>query len=606
MEFLPNPKQMEYHTGHFLPGSQTKIVLCGTEPGAFLYAQMLQKELEEEAGLSLDILRALRPTESGDIVLCLDQRLEKDHYQLAIEEDKISLAAGSDEALCNGVQTLCQVIQLHGAVLPCLSITDWPDLQNRGYYMDCSRGRVPKLSYLKEVADLLCRFKVNQWQLYIEHTYLFRGLSEAWREDTPLTAEEIMELDAYCAARHIELVPSLSSFGHMYRILSTKTCCELCELPDSEKIPYSYTYAGQHHTLNVSHPDALDFIKGLIDEYRPLFRTNKFNICADETFDLGKGRSKALAEEKGERQLYVEHVKALCEHLVAQGCVPMFWGDIMYRWPESCGELPKETICLNWGYAPDQPEDAIKAIAESGITQYACPGVCGWNMWMPLLDFAYRNNRAMCRHAHKYGAVGLLNTDWGDYGHVNDYRLSIPGILYGAAFSWNAEEVPFDEINEAISRLAYGDTSGKIVSGIAHFSDNEMFQWSQAVNWMEGDEKRRAEILEERKYTKERAEKANREVKKALEEIYACTPYMSAGRKAVVQLFAVTGEGICIWNEIGAWLMEHSEEEGRKLAERLENWLEHYRREWREISKESSLAVLTGMVVRYADLLRGR
>lgn len=51
--------------------------------------------------------------------------------------------------------------------------------------------------------------------------------------------------------------------------------------------------------------------------------------------------------------------------------------------------------------------------------------------------------------------------------------------------------------------------------------------------------------------------------------------------------------------------MEHSEEEGRKLAERLENWLEHYRREWREISKESSLAVLTGMVVRYADLLRG-
>lgn len=113
----------------------------------------------------------------------------------------------------------------------------------------------------------------------------------------------------------------------------------------------------------------------------------------------------------------------------------------------------------------------------------------------------------MCRHAHKYGAVGLLNTDWGDYGHVNDYRLSIPGVLYGAAFSWNAEEVPFDEINEAISRLAYGDTSGKIVSGIAHFSDNEMFQWSQAVNWMEGDEKRREEILEERKYTKERQKK---------------------------------------------------------------------------------------------------
>ena len=105
MEFLPNPKQTEYHTGHFLPGPLTKILLVGTEPGAFLYAQMLQKELREEAGLSLDILRALRPTESGDIILGLDQKLEKDHYQLTVAEDRILLAAGGDEALCNGVQT---------------------------------------------------------------------------------------------------------------------------------------------------------------------------------------------------------------------------------------------------------------------------------------------------------------------------------------------------------------------------------------------------------------------------------------------------------------------------------------------------------------------
>ena len=97
----------------------------------------------------------------------------------------------------------------------------------------------------------------------------------------------------------------------MYRILSTKTCCDLCELPDSEKIPFSYTYAGNHHTLNVSNPDALGFVKGLIDEYRPLFRSSKFNICDDETFDLGKGRSKALAEEQSERSLYLSHVKAL-------------------------------------------------------------------------------------------------------------------------------------------------------------------------------------------------------------------------------------------------------------------------------------------------------
>ena len=52
-------------------------------------------------------------------------------------------------------------------------------------------------------------YKMNQLQLYIEHTFLFRDFSEIWRDDTPLTAEEIMELDQYCLERGIELVPSL-------------------------------------------------------------------------------------------------------------------------------------------------------------------------------------------------------------------------------------------------------------------------------------------------------------------------------------------------------------------------------------------------------------
>ena len=407
MEFIPNPHKIEHPAGVHMLDNQSRITLWQTEPAALLYAQMLQGCLREYAGLEVPFTRG-KPR-AGDAVLTVDTALPQNRYTLSIMPECITLKAGSDEALCNGVQTLCQYIEQHGAVLPALEIVDWPDLANRGYYQDCSRGRVPKLDYLKQVADILCRYKINQWQLYIEHTYLFRDLSEAWREDTPLTAQEIMELDDYCAARHIELVPSLSTFGHMYRILSTKTCCDLCELPDSEKIPFSYTYAGNHHTLNVSNPDALGFVKGLIDEYRPLFRSSKFNICDDETFDLGKGRSKALAEEQGERSLYLSHVKALCEYLVAQGVTPQFWGDIMWRFPESCAELPKETICLNWGYLPHQRENEIRDIAASGITQYACPGVCGWNRWMPLMYNSYLNIRTI-RDAIK--SVLMQKTDF--------------------------------------------------------------------------------------------------------------------------------------------------------------------------------------------------
>ena len=606
MDLLPKPKERSFQDGAYTPGIHAMILLApGTAPGALLYARMLQQTFADQAGLTPDVGRgAARP---GDIALAVDAALPAGQYRLAIAPDAVTLTAGDDEALCNGVQTLRQIIDLNGAVLPAQTITDWPDMATRGYYFDCSRGRVPKLSYLKQVADRLCRYKVNQWQLYIEHTYLFRDLSEAWRDDTPLTAQEILELDDYCAARHIELVPSLSTFGHMYKILSTKTCCDLCELEDSEKIPFSYSYAGWHHTLNASDPDSLAFVKKLIDEYRPLFRTNKFNICDDETFDLGKGRSKEQADREGAQALYVRHVKALCEYIVAQGGTPQFWGDIMWRFPESCRELPKETICLNWGYLPDQRENEIRDIAASGITQYACPGCCGWNRWMPLQLYAYKNNRIMGRHARKYHAVGILNTDWGDYGHINDPRLTVPGMLYGAAFAWNADEVPFDEINEAVSRLEYGDASGTLAGAMAEMSDHEVFDWWNAVNWIESSDERRAKLLAKLDMTQVPA--ANAAVEAAQGKVLAAARSLPAGRKDIVQLVCVVADSILLWNDVGAYLAgAHTagDEAGTALACRLEHWFYRYRIEWDKTSRVSATPNLIRLMNAWADCLRGR
>ena len=607
MDLLPKPKEQALQTGEYTPTIHTRIMLAAdTAPGALLYAQMLQQTIADQAGLSLDICRGC--ARDGDIALTIDPQLPAGHYRLTVAADGILLAAGDDEALCNSVQTLRQLFDLSGAVLPARTIHDWPDMATRGYYFDCSRGRVPKLSFLKQVADRLCRYKINQWQLYIEHTYLFRDLSEAWRDDTPLTAQEILELDDYCAARHIELVPSLSTFGHMYKILSTKTCCDLCELEDSEKIPFSYTYAGAHHTLNVSNPDSLAFVKRLIDEYRPLFRTNKFNICDDETFDLGKDRSRSLAEQEGVQALYVRHVKALCEYIVAQGGIPQFWGDIMWRFPESCRELPKETICLNWGYLPNQRENEIRDIAASGITQYACPGCCTWNCWMPLMDYAYKNNRVMGGHARKYHAVGILNTDWGDYAHINDPRLSVPGILYGAAFSWNADEVSFEEINEAISRLEYGDASGRLAGAMAKLADHhEIFDWSHAVNWIEATDDRRPELLAQVEMCQVPA--ANAAVADARSEILAAARTLPAGHKEMVQLLCVVADSITLWNDIGAYLAgEHTagDQAGTALACRLEQWFYRYRLEWDKTSRVFATPRLIRLMNAWADCLRGR
>lgn len=608
MDFLPMPHSVRKGEGIFPLRYDARIVLENTEPSAFLYAQMLQEDIQRFTGLKPAILRGA--AQSGDVVLRADAALEETSYRLSITPEKALVRGGSDESLLNGVMTLSQWFRRHGARLPALEIEDKPDLRYRGYYLDCSRGRVPTLETLKRYADLLCRYKINEWQLYIEHTYLFRNLSEAWRGDTPLTAEEIMELDRYCRDRHIELIPSLSSFGHMYRILSTRTCCDLCELPDSEKIPFSYTYAGDHHTLNVSNPNAVDFIKGLITEYRALFTSKKFNICCDETFDLGKGRSKALADEKGEHALYMAHVVELCRWLLAQGVTPMFWGDIMWRHPEAYAEIPEGVICLNWGYLPEQRENEVRDLAQMGATQYVCPGVCTWNRWLPLTENSYKNNRAMCGHGRKYHAIGLLNTDWGDYGHICHPWFSVPGILYGAAFAWNADNVPFDEINQAISLFEYGDREGVFMKAFVHLTDHEIFPWFNAVRWIEAaaPEKRREQLKE---IDPAQVPAANAAIDAALDELAQAALHMDADKRSILQALEISATGAKLFNDIVCWIF--AEQEGRDLPHRsgwelaaaLENWYAAYLAQWRAVSKESTLRRTQHLINSYADTLRG-
>ena len=607
MDFLPMPHSVQVGEGMFRIAWNTKIVLTDTQPSALLYAQMLRDAVAEFAGLRLSVLRGgARP---GDIVLREDRALTEDTYALSVKPGSVLIRGGSDEAVLHGVMTLRQWTQRHGAALPALEVVDRPDLPHRGYYLDCSRGRVPTLETLKQYADLLCQYKINEWQLYIEHTYLFRDLSEAWRDDSPLTAGEILELDDYCAARHIELVPSLSCFGHMYKLLSTKTCAELCESEDSEKARFTYQGAMAHHTLNVSHPEALAFIQSLISEYMALFRSRKFNICCDETYDLGKGRSKALAAEKGAHTLYVEHVTALCRWLLEQGITPMFWGDIILHEPETYAAIPEGVICLNWGYSPDQPEHPVRDLARVGATQYVCPGVLSWNRWIPLYRGAFSNIQRMSRYARQYGAIGLLNTDWGDYGHISHPWLSLPGILYGAAFAWNADTPDFEEVNRAVSFLAYGDREGRMMEALTALSGHEVFDWFHAVRWIETDDPEQRRALFEQTNAAAAAPGAIAALDHALSLLDGAALTMAANRRGLIHAAQLNAQGARLFNEIGLYLAAESgtpHREAAELAADLEAWFHAWLDEWRQVSKESYVAYLRSLICRWADVLRGR
>ena len=136
-------------------------------------------------------------------------------YSLTIKSTGILIEYRHPSGLRAAVATLRQLLRDFGRRLPCLTIRDYPDFPRRGVMLDISRGRVPNRQTLFELTDHLADFKINEFQLYTEHTFAYRNYEPVWRGWGPLTGDEILQLDAHCGRLGIDLVPNQNSFGHL-------------------------------------------------------------------------------------------------------------------------------------------------------------------------------------------------------------------------------------------------------------------------------------------------------------------------------------------------------------------------------------------------------
>lgn len=605
MYLIPQPQEMNLKEAYYTIKFERKIVIdvsCSND--VYEYARLLQGEMRDRIGYGLAVTRG--KSSKAAVVLSENPAMGQEEYRLKVSGDGIRIEGGLGRGVLYGVQTLRQILRQTGACVPCMDIHDYPQIKNRGFYHDVTRGRIPTLAYLKGMADQLAFYKINQLQLYIEHTFLFEGMSEVWRDDTPLTAQDILEFDAYCRKLQIELVPNISCFGHLYKVLRTKSYEHLCEMPGSRETDFGFHDRMRHHTVNVTDPGSIAFIKGLIEEFMPLFTSEHFNIGADETFDLGKGRSLKEAERAGVKRLYVDYVKELCEFVVSKGKKPMFWGDIICDFPEVIKELPPQTVCLNWGYEKEQSDESTRKLAKAGAVMYNCPGVSGWNQFVNKLDVAYENIRRMCSYAFRYRTEGVLTTDWGDYGHVNHPDFGIPGRIYGAAFSWNRNIPEFEEMNRRISRIEYGDRSETLVGVMAEISHTQIFGWEEAVRYMEGMVA--APTAEELSG----AEEALGRLESIADRLRRIMPDLPAGTNRMLHACFVALRGIELFLKTGVALSARDYRTEPSvcvdpvlLAGELEEWFMYYKEIWRSVSRESELYRIQGVVLWYADLLRG-
>lgn len=613
MYLIPSVNNYKENEGKFQIKRNTAIVLEHTCDFNDLDAALiLQKEIEKELGFKLNITKSFIKKEEKNIIKLTRGTGNRESYTLEVNNNFINISGATEAGVFYGVQTLRQIIRQSGTEISNMTIEDEPHFENRGFYHDITRGKVPTLETLMELVDRAAFYKLNEIQLYIEHTFAFKGMSEVWMDKDPLTSEEILLLDEYCKKRHVDLVPSLSTFGHFYEILKTKSFNDLCELENSQGTKYSLIDRMAHHTLNVTNEGSIKLVENMLNEFIPLFSSNKFNICCDETFDLGKGKSKEKADEVGTGRLYVDFLNKVMNIVKNHNKKVMFWGDVILHYKDLLNEIPEDAICLTWDYNSQANEYATRVISETGRQQYVCPGVDGWSRLMNNMDGALENITRMASYGEKYGAIGVLNTDWGDYGHINLFGNSIPGMAYGASMSWNPKgEKDFNKFYEALSLIEYGDESLELVSLLRDLSKVEGPGWSQAVVWKER--------YNEDSNLKERL--MNIDPKK-IEECYntACmierklTKLTSTvkNNKFDLQEFIVSAKGIELMN---AFYLVLSKDEfnnenavpvytGVELAEELEVWFSDYAKVWRQRNKESELYRIREVIAYMCNYLR--
>lgn len=394
-------------------------------------------------------------------------------YELNIRKDGIEVLYRALPGVRAAMATLRQLFREYGRRLPCVRIRDWPDFPRRGLMLDISRGRVPKLETLLDLAERLADFKINELQLYTEHTFAYRKYESVWRSWGALTGKEIQKLDAHCRKLGIDLVPNQNSFGHLRYLLEHPRVKKLAEVAE----PYedaSGEFVRRPSTLAPNNPGTMPFLRGMYDELLPNFSSRLFNVGCDETWDLGRGQSKRLCQAKGKGPVYLDFLKRVRTEVTGRGRQMMFWGDIILKYPRLIRKLPKDLIALNWGYEASHPFEREAALfAKSGTPFYVCPGTSTWMTMVGKHDNALLNLKRAARAGRKHHAIGYLITDWGDGGHPQPLAVSWLPFVAGAAMAWNSAGFREKSLVPVLSRDIFQERSGRVAKaafalGLAH------------------------------------------------------------------------------------------------------------------------------------------
>ena len=440
---LPSPRRVERLPGSFRLGRRCRIVLDAGSPAEERAALILAERLGERAAAD-GAISAAPETPTASLVLS-ETESEPEGFELRVDAAGARLR-GDGAGLRYGAETLAQLTDPDGGI-PAVHIRDAPALRRRGFLLDISRGKVPRPETVRWLIEVLARLRYNELFLYTEHTFRFERHPEIGAGSGGYSAAEIRALDHHARDRGVELVPCLQTFGHFRRILEKASYRHLAE---SDRL----------WSISPEAPGAYRLLEDMLEEYLPNFTSGWAHINCDEPVDLGKGLSSGRAAREGPAAVFAGHVNRVAGIVHGLGKRPMIWADVIADHPEALDLLAPSITLADWWYEADHEFDRVQRFQEAGRDFLTVAGTSSWTSLFPRFDTSLPNIRGHARAAKRFGASGLIVTDWGDGGHFNLFGGSLFPIAAGAQAAWSNEDRPESELAAAFSEHVAEDASG--------------------------------------------------------------------------------------------------------------------------------------------------
>ncbi len=299
IDVIPMPRSVEYHSGNFVISPETKFYTNLSAESR----QALTDYLEGTSLGSVPFAESATGNNGIELNLCDSSIVTgNEAYRIEIDKKGVRLSANTETGIFYGLQTLLQLLNNgDNKTLPALTINDSPRFPYRGLHLDVSRHFFDK-EFVKKQLNAMAYFKMNRlhwhltdgagWRIEIKKYPRLTSFA-AWRpfdklndwwvggrtfceQDDPravggyYTQDDIREVVAYAAERHITIIPEIEMPGHSEEVLATYP-----ELSCSGK-PYV------NADFCIGTEKTFEFLENVLLEVIDLFPSEYIHIGGDE------------------------------------------------------------------------------------------------------------------------------------------------------------------------------------------------------------------------------------------------------------------------------------------------------------------------------------